>query len=433
MNRRLKLLFPLISALLAVFLLSGCGESSAGPDYGQADWQTLRSDLDRNLSPDITGSELEELIHGNREFAIALYHQLGSGEGNLLLSAFSIRLAFAMVYGGARGDTEIQIAETMRFTLDQSRLHNAFNALDLALADRNLPATDDEDPVELHIANAFWGQSGLPFLQTYLDLLALNYGAGLETLNFAVDPEACRRVINDWVAEKTRDRILDLLPPGSINSLTIAVLTNAVYMKAPWANPFESEATSDGTFHLSDGSAVTVPMMHQAEDLRYTEGAGYKALEMPYLGQELSMIFLLPGEGQFSTFESGLNAEMLGEILTGLDFQSVAVTLPKFSFESVFRLKDVLMAMGMIVPFGDADFSGMLEGGGIFISDAYHKTFIDVNEKGTEAAAATAIAMAQGMVIPDIEFTADRPFIFLIMDRTTGAILFMGRVTDPAQ
>lgn len=422
----------LLPVLLTLLLLVVCGGSGTGPDYGQANWQTLRSDLERNLTPDATSSEMEELIRGNRDFALALYRQLGSDEGNLLLSTFSIRLAFAMVYGGAHGETEAQIAETLRFIPGQDRLHDAFNALDLALADRNLPATEDEDPVEMYIANAFWGQTGLPFLQTYLDLLARNYGAGIETLNFGIDPEACRRVINDWVAQKTRDKILDLLPEGSISNLTVAVLTNAIYLKAPWALPFEPGNTSDGAFHLPDGSEVTVPMMYQAEAFGYAEGENYKVLEMPYRGLELSMVLMLPSEGQFSAFESGLSAEGLVDILAGLEASNVAVTLPKFSFESFFRLKDTLMAMGMVAPFGGADFSGMLEGGGIFISDAYHKTFINVDEMGTEAAAATAIVMERGIMVPDYEFTADRPFLFLIRDRTTGAILFMGRVVNPA-
>ena len=419
-------------AILALITSLACSESNTGPDQEDTPWQTHLSRLERNLSPDATIEELEKLIRGNHEFAIALYDIHREAEdSNLLFSVFSIRIAFAMVYGGALGETKTQIAETLHFTLEQARLHNAFNALDLSLAERNIPGDESKDPVELYVANAFWGQAGLPFREAYLDLLALNYGSGLYSLDYTIDPDAARRVINSWVAEKTRDRILDLLPEGSLTPATIAVLTNAIYLKAPRKLHFEEFSTSDTAFRLLDGSDVIVPMMKQVGNFGYTEGEYYQALEKTYRGDELSMVFLLPSPGQFSAFESGLDPNLLADILEGLASSKIYVTLPRFSFESVFSLKETLQAMGMVIPFDPtADFTGIVADMPLYIGDAYHKTFIAVDEKGTEAAAATAVV---GMTFcgPEHEFRADRPFIFLIRDRVTGAILFMGRVLNP--
>lgn len=425
-----------LSFSIGLLILGGCGESVQEPAVDPSSWETQRSDLERNLSPDVNASDMAELVRGNHRFAADIYHALENQGENLLLSPFSMRMAFAMAFAGARGQTEAEIAEVLHFTLGQAGLHEAYNALDLELGRRNHPGTEDEDPVELYIANAFWGQIGYPFLKDYLDLLALNYGSGVESLDFRSDSEACRRIINAWVAKKTRDRILDLLPPGSIDGATVAVLTNTLYLKAPWALPFEEDLTTDGRFDLIDGTQVTVPMMRRAERFAYAEGDGYRALEMNYRTEEVSMVFILPDPGRFAEFESALDADRLFEIVEGLKPAAVEVRVPRFSFKSPsIALKDALYALGMVVPFtGSADFSRMVEGGGIYIDDAYHKTFIQVDEKGTEAAAATAIVFRETSVPgdPEYEFTADRPFLFLIRDRVTGTILFIGRVLDPA-
>jgi serpin B len=262
----------------------------------------------------------------------------------------------------------------------------------------------------------------------------VNYGAGVHALDFATAPDASRVTINDWVEERTRDRIQDLLPPNSISSSTVAVLTNALYLKAPWAAPFDEGMTRDATFTLLDGAEISVPTMYEVEGHGYTEGPGYQALEMTYRTDELSMVFLLPDAGTFADFEAGLDADTLAGILDDLETRSVEVALPKFEFESTFTLKETLEAMGMVIPFtGSADLSGMVEGGGLFIDNAYHKTFIAVDEEGTEAAAATAVVVVETSApAGEVEFHADRPFLFLIRDRVTGALLFFGRMVDPS-
>jgi serpin B len=242
-------------------------------------------------------------------------------------------------------------------------------------------------------------------------------------------------VINDWVAEQTRDRILNLLPPGSIDAAVVAVITNALYFKAPWALPFDEDLTVDGLFHLLDGSKTTVPMIRQVEWFRYAEGEGYQALEMDYREHELSMVFLLPAEGRFQEFEQSLTESRLAEILGALEEKEVAVSIPSFTYSSPsISMRDALISLGMVVPFyGGADFTGMVESRDIYIDDAFHKTFIALDEKGTEAAAATAIIFRETSINleGEYEFTADRPFLYLIRDRVTGTILFIGTLINP--
>ncbi len=418
-------------ALLIPLLALSCGDSVGSPDPGDASWESLRSDLSRNTSPAAGEEALGELVWGGAEAALDLLGRLEKN-GNVLVSPFSIRIAFAMLYGGARGETAEEIADVLRFPEGEAA-HDAWNALDLALAARNLPEGEEgEDPVELLVANAFWGRAGFPFRDEYLDLLAVHYGSGVERLDFAGAPEAARRVINEWVEGKTRDRIRDLLPAGSIDPLVVAVLTNALYFKAPWARPFDANLTTQGSFARPEGSAVTVPMMARTDTFPYAEGDGCQTLELPFRGDELSMVFVLPS-GDLDAFEGSLTAERLFAILDGLEPAAVAAAIPRFTFESDFELRETLQAMGMTRVFsGDADLSGMSEGGGLSVDEAYHKTFIAVDEKGAEAAAATAIVIRESAVPADHTFRADRPFLFLIRDRATGEILFLGRVADPS-
>jgi serpin B len=246
---------------------------------------------------------------------------------------------------------------------------------------------------------------------------------------------AARVTINDWVSEQTEGRIEDLIPQGIINALTRLVLTNAMYFNAAWASPFEPSATKDGAFHTLDGGRVTVPMMRQSTHLGYAEDEGVQLVELPYDGQELSMLILLPAAGQFESFEAALDAERVGTMLRGIARRQVALTMPKFEIESEFSLSKALIAMGMPDAFSvaDADFSGMTGNRDLFIRDVVHKSFVSVDEAGTEAAAATAVIMQlRAMPQQPVEVTVDRPFVFLIRDIQTGAILFVGRVVDPA-
>ncbi len=397
--------------------------------------EVVCSEKQRATSPNVAASDLADLVNGNGGFAFDLYQFLGGQEGNLFYSPYSISLALAMTYAGARGDTEAQMADTLHFALSEERLHPAFNGLDLELARRGEGAQGrDEKGFRLNIVNAIWGQEGFEFLPQFLDVLAENYGAGLRLLDFAQAPEEARVTINDWVSDHTEGRIEDLVPQGVIDRLTRLVLTNAIYFNAAWLYPFQEQWTQDGTFHLLDGSESTVPMMSQTESFGYVEGEGYQAVELPYDGGELSMVILLPRAGRFDEFQGAVAARRVGGIVGGLVQKQVALTMPKFEFESDFSLAKALMAMGMPLAFTEnADFSGMTGGHDLFISDVIHKAFVSLDEAGTEAAAATAVAMKLAAAsLEPVEVTVDRPFIFLIRDIETGTILFVGRVIDPS-
>ena len=413
-----------------LLILSGC--SLPGQ---QASIESAVSAKERVTSPDASTADTAELVQGNTAFALDLYQALGEGEGNLFYSPYSISLALAMTYAGARGETERQMAETLHFSLGQDRLHAAFNGLDLALASRGEGAEGrDEGGFRLNIVNALWGQQGYAFLAEFLDLLAENYGAGLRLVDFVGDTEAARVAINDWVEEQTEDRIQDLIREGLLNELTRLVLTNAIYFNAAWSEPFDAERTQDGVFHLPDGGEVTVPMMRHVTSFGYAEAPGLQAVELPYDGRELSMVVLLPAEGRFGAFEDSLDAGQLDGILGDLHPQEVALTMPRFEIDSELDLGKVLAAMGMPDAFSmAADFAGMDGTTELFIKEVVHKAFVSVDEAGTEAAAATAVIMQlKGMPGQPVEVTLDRPFLFFIRDIETGAILFVGRVMDPS-
>lgn len=400
------------------------------------------------------GEELlakELLVHGNSAFAFDLYQELRKEEGNLFYSPYSISTALAMTYAGARGETAEQMAGALNFDfgLPDERMHSAFSSLDEEIAERGkgremMVVQPEGDPVKeniegfrLNIVNALWGQEGYDFLSDYLNLVEKYYGGGLRTLDFINEPEPSRITINDWVSEQTEDRINDLIQPGGITPLTRLVLTNAIYFNAAWEHKFTEEATTDLPFYLLDGDSVTVPMMRQTETFGYTEGDNYQAVEMPYDGKDLSMVVLLPAEGKFTEFEDSLDYKQADRIIDSLNDRRVKLTMPKFEFESDFSLKQALSALGMADAFsGGADFSGMTGNNDLFIGDVVHKAFVLVEEGGTEAAAATAVIMVASAPGPQPEepvtVTIDRPFVFLIRDIETGAILFIGRVINPA-
>jgi serpin B len=395
----------------------------------------LQSDLERDTSPLVGATDLGELTTGNTAFALDLYQSLREGEGNLFFSPYSISLALAMTYAGARGETQREMAQTLHFTLSQDGLHPAFNTLDLELSSRGEEIDEQEgEPFRLNIANSIWGQRGYEFLPEFLDTLAMNYGAGLRIVDYVEATEEARLMINQWVSDETEGKIKDLIQPGVLNELTRLVLANAIYFNAGWFFPFAEEETHEGTFQLLDGGQVSVPMMSQTETFRYSEGYGYQVVELPYVGQEMAMVILLPELGMFEAFEMGLNSERLSEIFDDLNSQSVALTMPKFEYESEFSLKETLIKMGMGSAFADADFSAMDGTRDLFISEVVHKAFVSVDEKGTEAAAATAVIIAlRSALSTPVKMTVDRPFIYMIRDLKTGTILFVGRVFNPAE
>ncbi len=393
----------------------------------------------RDLSPSVSQAQLDELVRGNTEFAFDLYRRLRLDQGNLFFSPYSISLALAMVYAGARNETALQMASALHFEAAKG-IHQAFNALDLAIESSNIQQYDgNQTGFHLDIVNSLWGQKGHHFLREFLDTLSENYGAGMRLVDFESDPDGSRQQINTWVASKTRDRILDLIPAGAINRDTRLILANAVYFKAGWLYQFDEAATHEGTFHLVDGREETVPMMSQTRWLAYGTGAGYEpyqAVELPYYGGRVSMLILLPYSNAFDRFERNLNWQRLNEITGSLSRKRVKIIMPRFRFAWGSKsIRDALKSMGMINAFNPrlADFSGMDGERDLFINDVFHKAFVAVDEKGTEAAAATAVTVGLTSVpsSPAAEIKLDRPFIFLIRDDVTGTVLFMGRVSDP--
>lgn len=410
--------------------LAACGAES--PERTNAEGHTtLASSLTRDTEPNVPAADFDALTSGNRSFALELYQTLEKGDENVLISPHSIQTAFGLLHAGAANQTETEIETGLHFNLSGEAVYPAMNKLGLELEARNWPGNEDKDPVELYVANNFWGQEGYAWKDSYLDRIMVHYGAGIEALDLQGSPEPSRKIINDFVQDFTKGRIKDLLPEGAIASDSIAVLTNALYFKAPWANAFEEFATSDQSFTNLDGSSSTVKLMSQTESGGYYADNELEALELNYANNELSMVFILPAEGQFETFEQSLNDDLLEVIIDGLEPKLGTIQIPRFTFESQYQLKAPLSAMGMTSIFASADLSQMIEGGNLYVDEVFHKTFIAVDEQGTEAAAATAIVVGETSApMPEFEFRADRPFFIAIRDKVTGTFLFFGRVAQ---
>jgi len=407
--------------------------SSSSPEV-QA---VLASSLGR-AAADASAADLAVAAAGDAAFGADVLGILAEGAGgNVAVSPLSIRLALAMAYAGARGETAAQMAEALHYDLPDDALHAAFNALDQALEARNQTLAGEggaERRVEISVSNALWGQVGLDVEAAFLDTLAADYGAGMRVVDFATATEAARATINAWVAGETNDRIPELIPQGALTPATLLVLTNTVYLFADWALPFPSEATADGAFTRLDGSQATVPFMHQLLPASYAAGDGWQAIDLGYVGGEMAMLLVLPDEGRFDE-ATAVSGTLFGEALGALEDADVQLSLPRFEFRTQASLPDTLRALGMTDAFeaGRADFTGILADGGLFISDVIHEVFVAVNEAGTEAAAATAVILGRGAPAREpVELSFDRPFLFWLYDRATGSVLFMGRVLDPS-
>jgi serpin B len=372
------------------------------------------------------------VVEGNNAFAVALYHQLSHPDGNLFFSPESISTALAMVYAGAGGSTASEMAKALHFTVPPGQLHPAMGAL---LRDLNAAHTD----YQLSVANALWAQQGYTFLDPFLNLLKTDYGAGLQQVDFKGAPEAARSTINQWVDQKTQDKIKDLLAPGSLRPDTRLVLTNAIYFKGNWQTQFDKAQTKTEDFYLSQTKSAAAPLMHREGSFGYFDGGTFQVLEIPYKSNALSLIVLLPKERSgLPGLEDSMTASNMQQWLSRVTpVPKVVVTIPRFKSMQEFELSTALRALGMPQAFGGgADFSGMTGKRDFAISAVIHKAFVDVNEEGTEAAAATAVTMrALAMRAPGPPspvFRADHPFVFLIRDNGSRSILFMGRMTDPA-
>src|SRR5688572_15323682 len=351
-------------------------------------------------------------VAGQNAFAIDLFHELRTVDAgkNLLVSPFSVSTALAMTYAGARNSTAAQMADVLRFDLPDDKLHAALGSL---IADLNVPRAG----YEMAIANRLFGQHGMPFKQPFLDINSQSYGAPLEPLDFAADPNAGREHINDWVTDQTRDRMEDLLPPGSVNPLTRLVLTNAVYFDGQWKYQFDPDDTSDAPFHISPTQQVQAPTMFQRAEFRYGSFDNFQMLEMPYSGDDLSMVIMLPEQKDgLAELESELTIDMFQESVDSLQKEEVDVHLPKFTFSDEVDLASTLSDMGMTDAFDpmQADFDGIADRAlfDLYITGVFHQAFIDVNEVGTEAAAATGVVIGPTSVPPPPPvFRADHPFL----------------------
>ncbi len=415
------------------FLVCSCNQTPQDPlDRGPG--SIAQSSKPRITSPDVSSEELVALASDNADFAWAFYREIVEPGKNLFVSPHSLSIALAMTWAGARGTTETEMAEAMRFRLGQERLHVAFNGLDLELESRAEASGGNAPlPFVLHVTNALFGQVGFELLDTFLDTLAQHYGAGMRLMDFIEETEASRVAINAWVSEQTNERIEELIPQGIITAATRLVLVNAIFFTASWEEPFDEAMTEDLPFERLDSSEVQVPTMQKSIAAPYSEGTGFQAAEIPYDGQQLAMLVIVPDTDRFEEVEEGLSASRVAEIRASLSEHQVDLAMPKFSFRSSVPSKEPLKALGMIEAFGGAaDLSGINGVGGLFIQDVVHQAFVAVDENGTEAAAATAVIVGETSAPPPATLTIDRPFVFAIIDRPTGATLFIGRVLDPS-
>jgi serpin B len=430
-----------LSGALTAGALGGCLHRAADGGTPPA--------ADPGATPAVEDDALQQLVLGTNGFTVDLYRRLVEAEpdANCVASPLSVSLALGMTYAGARGETREQMRETLRYRLDDPALHDAYATLQHRLDERDADVDtggtrfekgDDPVPFELSIVNALWGQSGFPFASAFLDTVDAHYGGGFRAVDFNSDPTAARESINDWVAEQTNDRIGELLPPDAVTTMTRLVLTNAVYFQANWQYQFDEGSTETGTFAALDGESHEVPLMRAQREWSYAEVDGARAVDLPYLGEDVSMLVVLPPDGEFEAYERDFDGTTLSKLVEALEPREGTVRLPRFEFESGFRLGDALRTLGMTDAFDPqvADFSGMVAEDAsrrLAVDEVYHDTSLTVDETGTEAAAATGVVMVETSApLEPFEFVADRPFFFAIRDRPTETVLFLGRVVDPA-
>ena len=451
----------LFIAALALLLIA-CGSSDDEPDDPQdpngnnddppaaaseAPGELLQGSKTREASPDVDDQIFAQFTADNRDFAFSMLNELHTEEGdeaNLFLSPHSISLALAMTYAGAKENTKAEMAQALHFLLDDDELHPAFNKLDQELATRSdfEPDEDDDVAFDLDIVNQTWGHETFPFLDDYLDLLSLHYGAGMYAVNFESDFEEIRQEINKWVESRTEDRIQDLLPEDSLDSDTRFVLVNAIYFFGSWQHPFDEDLTDDADFRRLDDSTTEVPMMRHSDSITtgYYEDDDTVAVSLPYIGDDVSMLAIMPADedDDFLQWEADFGRQQFDTVTDGLSNMEGHVRFPRFEDEGEFDLQTPFKALGMEDAFDEAlaDFTGMYDSSqaaNLYITDIFHKSFVSVDEEGTEAAAATAVVMGiESAPMEVFDVTFDRPFYYAIYDHPTDTILFLGRMVDPS-
>lgn len=417
----------LLSACLVVVAVTSCGESLRPPPG-----ELIQSQKQR-ITEDASSEDAAQATDNETAFALDVYRELKKRpEDNIAFSPRSITAALAMTYAGARGETAKAFETTLHQTLPHAQFHRAMNSLDRALASRGEGASGTKGrPFRLRQNNQLFTDKGFDVLPVFLDVLAQEYGAGVRRLDFVHAPEPSRHSINEWVSHNTEGLIPELLPSGSITPATVLALVNTLYFNASWAAPFAHEKTTAAPFTLSDGTIIQVPTMRQENaGARYVKHGDVDVVELPYQGNETSMVLLVPAVGKLDSFENSLTVESLQSHLVGLENTFKLVHLPKFKARTAASLLDVLTTLGLGIAFGGAaDFTGINSEGGIQISDVIHQAVVQVDEEGTEAAAATAV-IGERTSLPDT-LEVNRPFLFLIQDKPTGMILFLGRIAHP--
>ncbi|HNQ30455.1 MAG TPA: serpin family protein [Methanolinea sp.] len=440
MNPSLAAIPALAAVALLAVILAGCtGPGEPGPSIEVTPTPNVTVTTSPSPpNPALPGSATS-VVDANNRFALDLYGRIAddpkAGDGNIFFSPFSISSALAITYEGARGTTAEEIRSVFHFPENQTVMRSGFAGI---ISGINSKA----NAYMLRTANALWAEQTYPFLAGYISAAEQHYGAKTTNLDFINKPEESRVTINTWVEDLTEDRIKDLLQPGTIDPLTRLVITNAIYFKGTWMKQFDQNKTTDADFRTGTGKTVRVRMMERTDEdaiYGYAETDILQALSMPYEsgdGKDLSMLVLLPKTDDLSMVEESLNTSTLSLLHDSLKTRRVIVYFPKFVMETKYSLPGVLSAMGMPTAFTRAaDFSGMDGTKNLYIDDVIHQAFVEVNEEGTEAAAATAVVMRlSAMPLEETAplFRADHPFIFLIQENETGNILFMGKVSDPS-
>ncbi|OHB49728.1 MAG: hypothetical protein A2Y10_06100 [Planctomycetes bacterium GWF2_41_51] len=390
----------------------------------------FHNSLAADASPE-KDTNMKTQVAANTDFTLSLYRNLKNETkiSNLFFSPYSISTALAMVYGGARGETQKQIANALHFTLSDDSLHRTFGDLQKRLIQEN-----KSKGCQLFLANALWMQKNEQFLKEFLTLVS-NYSAGLRQLDFIAETESSRQVINSWIGEKTNDNIKDLIPSGAIDENTRLILTNAIYFKGKWKFEFEKSETKKADFFTLKKRKIEVNMMHLKENFKYYADEKLQAVELPYKSNEISMFIMLPKEiNDIEKTESLLTSHYLNDITTKLNTNEIDLFFPKFKITwGTSSLRNSLIKMGMTDAFANADFSGINGKADLFLSDVLHQAVIEVNEEGTEATAATGGVIELSIADEPTTFRVDHPFIFFIKDNRSGSILFMGRVTEPSK
>jgi serpin B len=427
----------LASLGLIATLVVGCGSSdSKSPTTPDT---VARSAQSHDANPNIADTDYQAVVAANNQFGFDLLLKIVPGEtGNLVYSATSAVHALSMTYLGAQGATKTQMAAVLHDSFAAGVYPTAINRLTIDLASRNLAphsTTYGDLSVTLKLVDDIWSQNGFTLAPTFLDDLAKYYDAGVHLVDFIQNSEGARTTINQWVADHTANRIQNLLPSGSVDASTRLVLSNALYFKGSWAEPFDANSTSNAAFNRLDASTVDVPMMHDSRSVSYGEGTDYQIVDVPFDGGQLSMTLLLPAAGHFTDIRDQLSQQWWSQATAAMANTSVTLTVPKFSFTwGTESLADALKGLGMTDAFDEAaaDFSGIEPSRQLYVGDVLQKAFIAVDESGAEAAAATAVTMRLSAApLNEKTFAADRPFLCFIRD-TSGEILFAAQVLDPS-